>query len=115
MNQDQADLVFQALAHATRREILDIVKQNPGCAVGEVAAKFDTSRIAIMKHLKILYDAELVITEKQGRARLLYLNVVPIQLIYDRWTDEYASFWSGQLANIKYAVEQSTAKDNNND
>lgn len=111
MDSDQANLVFQALAHATRRQILDIVRAHPGCTVGEVAARFDTSRIAIMKHLKLLYESQLILTEKQGRTRLLYLNVMPIQLIYDRWTDEYAAFWGGQLADIKYAVERGKKDD----
>ena len=105
MNPKQTDLVFQALSHKTRRDILDIVKQQPGCSVSDVAARFDTSRIAIMKHLRILYDAELLLTEKQGRQRSLFLNVMPIQLIYDRWTDEYAAFWAGHLADLKYRIE----------
>lgn len=108
---DSTDLVFRALAHVTRRQILDIVKDNPGCTVGHVADQFDASRIVVMKHLKMLYDSELVLTERQGRTRHLYLNVVPIQLIYDRWTDEYGAFWGGHLADLKYKVERGHKND----
>ena len=99
------DTTLRALANSTRRRILDIVRDNPGCNVNEVARHFDTTRIAIMKHLRILAEAQLLISEKQGRSRLLYRNLVPIQLIYDRWTDEYSAFWAGQLADLKYRVE----------
>jgi predicted transcriptional regulator len=58
-----------------------------------------------MKHLRILERARLLISEKRGRNRALYRNLVPIQLVYDRWTDEYSAFWAGQLADLKYRVE----------
>lgn len=107
--EDRADLVFQALAHAQRRKILDIVRADPGCTVSAVAQHFDTTRIAVMKHLNVLFEADLLLSEKVGRSRHLYLNLIPIQLIYDRWTDEYAGFWSGHLADIKYKVEKKYA------
>ena len=106
MNEETVDYVLYALSHASRRKILDIVKENPGCNVNAIARHFDTTRIAIMKHLKILQDADLLLSEKQGRSRLFYQNLVPIQLIYDRWTDKYGGFWAGQLADIKYKVER---------
>ena len=99
------DAVLRALANSTRRRILDIVRDEPGCNVNEVSRHFDTSRIAIMKHLRILEEAQLLVSEKSGRNRRLYRNLVPIQLIYDRWTDEYSGFWAGQLADLKYRVE----------
>lgn len=99
------DQTLQALSHRDRRAILDLVQQSPGCTVSHVASHFDTSRIAIMKHLRILEDAGLLITEKHGRSRHLYQNLMPIQLIYDRWTDEYSGFWAGHLADLKYRVE----------
>jgi len=110
LDENQADTVFQALAHAQRRKILDLVRANPGCTVSEVVKEFDTSRIAVMKHLNVLYEADLLIHEKLGRSRHLYLNVIPIQLIYDRWSDDYAEFWGGKLADIKYAVESQSKK-----
>ena len=105
MNEKKMDQVLQALSHSSRRKILDIVRQKPGCSVSEVVKHFDTTRIAVMKHLRVLEDADLLITEKHGRSRLLYQNLVPIQLIYDRWTDDYSAFWAGHVADLKYRVE----------
>jgi predicted transcriptional regulator len=98
--------VFDALGNETRRRILDLIKADPGCTVGELAAHFDVTRIAVMHHLRQLEDCELVISRKDGRARRLYHNPVPIQLIYDRWTTEYSGFWASKMADVKYAVEQ---------
>jgi DNA-binding transcriptional ArsR family regulator len=101
------DAVFQALAHESRRRMLDIVRECPGISVGALASEFDVSRIAVMKHLAVLEDALLLVSEKDGRARKLYFNAVPIQMIYDRWTDEYSAYWGGEVARIKYLAEQS--------
>ena len=103
---DNMDAVFQAMAHETRRRILDIVKSSPGCSVGVLAGHFDVSRIAIMNHLAVLDKAGLVISERRGRSRLLYLNAAPIQMIYERWTDEYSAYWAEQMVDIKTASEQ---------
>lgn len=102
--------VFDALGSATRRRILDIVKNDPGCSVGDVAAHFDTSRIAVMRHLQVLESADLLISRKDGRRRRLYHNAVPIQLVYDRWTSEYSALWSGRMAEVKYRVESRGGK-----
>ena len=111
MNPDSMDSLFHALAHAGRRKILDIVKNNPGSRVTDVCAHFDVSRIAVMKHLNLLEDAGLIVSEREGRVRRLYFNVVPIQLMYDRWTDEYSSYWAGRMADIKYQVETAQRSD----
>jgi DNA-binding transcriptional ArsR family regulator len=66
---------------------------------------FEISRIAVMKHLRVLERSELVISQKQGRTRQLYFNAVPIQLVYDRWTTEYSAYWAGKLTRIKYRIE----------
>jgi len=100
------DNAFQALANATRRVILDILRQQPGLSVGEMASHFDVSRVAIMNHLAVLEKAELVVSQKEGRVRRLYLNVMPIQMIYERWTDEYQAHWASKLSQIKYAAER---------
>lgn len=105
MAPDSMDPVFQALAHPARRRILDILKASPGTPVGAVCEHFDMSRIAVMKHLKILEEAQLVVSEKAGRSRLLYHNTVPIQMIYDRWTTEYSQHWAGRLTGLKYKIE----------
>lgn len=99
------DAVFQALANESRRRMLDIVKGKPGIGVGALASEFDVSRIAVMKHLAVLEEAGLVVSEKDGRTRRLYFNAVPIQLIHERWTTEYSAYWAGQLTHIKYMAE----------
>ena len=103
--------VFDALGSATRRRILDIVKSDPGCTVGVVAAEFDTTRIAVMHHIRMLEDAQLLISQKEGRKRRLYHNAVPIQLIYDRWTTEYSALWAGRMADIQARVEARATKE----
>ncbi|HNP36041.1 MAG TPA: helix-turn-helix domain-containing protein [Woeseiaceae bacterium] len=99
------DAVFQALAHESRRRILDTVKARPGIGVGTLASEFDVSRIAVMKHLRVLEQGDLIVSEKEGRTRRLYFNAVPIQLIHERWTTEYSAYWSGNLTRIKYLAE----------
>ena len=105
MKPTSMDNVFQALASRTRRSMLDIVKNNPGCSVNDVCAHFEMSRIAVMKHLSLLETAELIISQKSGRVRQLYFNAVPIQMIYDRWTTEYSAFWASQMTDLKFAIE----------
>jgi DNA-binding transcriptional ArsR family regulator len=105
MLRDEMDAVFHALAHHDRRRIVDVVRANPGCCVEDVCAHFTVSRVAVLKHLRVLQRADLIVSEKKGRKRTLYFNVVPIQLIYDRWATELSAHWAGTLADIKYRVE----------
>lgn len=107
---DDMDAVFHALAHTTRRQILDLVRATPGQGVGELAKAFDVSRIAIMNHLSVLEAAGLLISEKDGRTRRLYINLAPIQMIHDRWTDTYSQHWASRLTGIKYAAEAAARK-----
>lgn len=107
MQEHQLDAVFQALASQVRRQILDIVADAPGCGVGHVADHFDLSRIGVLKHINVLEDAGLLVSEKVGRDRPLHVNLAPLQLIQERWSDRYRSFWAGQLTRLKYAVEGS--------
>lgn len=99
------DAIFQALAHESRRRMLDMVKECPGIGVGVLAREFDVSRIAVMKHLGVLEQAGLLVSEKDGRTRRLYFNAVPIQMIHDRWTTEFSAYWSGNVTQIKYVAE----------
>lgn len=99
------DAVFQALAHESRRRMLDIVKENPGVAVGALAAGFDVTRIAVMKHLAVLEEARLIVSEKDGRTRRLYFNAAPIRMIYDRWTDDLSGHFASEVLRIKAAAE----------
>ena len=99
------DKVFNALAHETRRQILDFVMQHAGALSGEIADQFGISRIAVSKHIKILEQANLLIIEKSGRERLHYFNPMPIQTIYDRWTNEYSQFFAPKLNAFKTDLE----------
>lgn len=99
------DKTFQALANNTRRQILDLVKDKPGCLVNDICAHFTISRIAVMKHLKILQGANLLISEKVGKERHHYFNVIPIQQIYERWTDQYSRFMASKLTDFKLQIE----------
>ena len=102
---DDLDAVFMALGHRDRRRILDLVRNNPGCRAEDLGPHFTTSRVAILKHLKVLTRAELIVSRKVGRELLLYFNVVPIQIIYDRWATEFSALWAGPIAQLKYRVE----------
>jgi len=102
---DDMDLVFHALAHQTRRRILDLARDKPGQSVGELAQAFDVSRIAIMNHLKVLEEAGLLISQKDGRTRRLYLNAMPIKAIQDRWIDAFGEAWVDRMTFIKQAAE----------
>ncbi len=96
---------FHALSHPARRRILDIVRADAGTNISAVCSHFSMSRIAVMKHVNVLEEADLLLSERQGRERHLYFNVVPIQMIYDRWTSRYSSLWAEHLTSVKYAVE----------
>ena len=106
MKSDEMDAVFGALASEPRRRILDILKKEPGCNVNRVCGFFDIGRVAVMKHLDVLEGANLVISERVGRERLLYFNPVPIHLIHERWTTEYSAFWARGLTRLKYRAEK---------
>ncbi len=99
------DQVFSALAHTTRREILDLVRDRPGIAVGELAKSFDVTRIAVMNHLNVLTNAGLITSRKVGRMRHLYLNAMPIQMIHERCIDGYSEHWLDRMSLIKQTAE----------
>lgn len=103
------DRVFGALASPVRRRILDVLKDQPGCSVHDVARHFDITRIAVMKHLDVLVAARLVLSVKEGRTRVLHFNPVPIQAIYDRWTTEFSRHWAARMTRVKYRVEAAGA------
>lgn len=101
----EADALFAALASAERRRMLDLVVAQPGLHIAALGSHFAMSDVAVLKHVKVLEAAGLLITERSGRQRRLYFNVMPIQAIYERWTDAYSSFWAGEIADIKSRVE----------
>lgn len=100
------DAIFHALAHQVRRRILDIVKSQPGLSVNAICCHFEISRIAVSKHIKILEAADLLVIEKKGKENCHYFNVIPIQMIYERWTDEYSQFWASRLVKFKQELEE---------
>ena len=104
-NDEDMDAVFHALAHTARRQMLDLLRETPGLSVGELAKNFDVSRIAVMNHLTVLERANLVVSKKDGRARKLYLNAMPIQDIHERWTDTFSAHWAERVNIIKNAAE----------
>ncbi len=105
MKPESMNDLFHALASEPRREMLDIIRDQPGCSVADVCRYFDVSRIAVMKHLGVLEKADLIISDKVGRTRRLYFNAAPIQMIYERWTSEYSAMWAGRLTEFKRQVE----------
>jgi len=109
------DSVFHALAHSIRRQILDYVLAHPGCSAGDISQQFQISRIAVGKHIKILQQAELLVIEKSGRTSLHYFNAMPIQMIYDRWTDEYSQFFASHLNAFKLQIESEQESDQTED
>ena len=106
MKPESMDKLFHALASAARRRILDILKERPGASVLEISRHFDVSRIAVMKHINVLEGAGLIVSEKRGRIRHLYFNVVPIQQIHERWASEYSALWAGALTTFKQHIEK---------
>ena len=100
------DTVFRALADNTRREILDVLFEREGRSLGELEARFDMTRFGVMKHVKVLEEAGLVVTRKVGRLRLHYLNPVPIREIHDRWTGKFAARASGALLSLRAGLEK---------
>ena len=99
------DLVFKALADPTRRFLLDLLFQREGRTLGELEREVEMTRIGVMKHLRVLEDAELVITRRSGREKLHFLNVVPIRLVHDRWINKYTERQVSALTELKAELE----------
>lgn len=100
------DRIFRALADPTRRAILDALFERDGRSVGELAALFEDrlTRFAVMKHLAVLEEADLVVRLSQGRSRVLYLNPVPIEMIANRWISKYAARFTAALVDLHDTV-----------
>ena len=103
------DLVFKALADRTRRFLLDRLFARDGRTLTELESELEMTRFGVMKHLRILEDAGLVITRKVGREKLHYLNPVPIRLVYDRWIDKFTERRVSALTNLKRQLEEESA------
>jgi uncharacterized protein YndB with AHSA1/START domain len=104
------DDVFKALADSTRRSLLDELYRGDGKTLTELEAKFDMTRFGVMKHLKQLEEAGLILTRRRGREKLHFLNAVPIRQVYDRWVSKYAEPWAATLTGLKTDLEQTMEK-----
>ena len=100
------DRVFKALADPTRRLLLDRLFTRDARTLGELEAEVDMTRFGVMKHLRVLEDAGLVVTRRSGRQKLHFLNPVPIRLIHDRWIDKYTAGPAAYLADLKRSLEE---------
>ena len=98
--------MFKALADATRRRLLDRLFKRGGQTLGELESAAEMTRFGVMKHLRVLENAGLVVTQKVGREKLHYLNPVPIRLIQERWIHKYAEGPASALAHLKRTVEK---------
>jgi DNA-binding transcriptional ArsR family regulator len=101
------DEVFKALADRTRRELLDALFTQDGQTLTALEERLPMTRFGVMKHLKVLEEAGLVLTRKRGREKVHYLNPVPIRLIHDRWVSKYAEPWAAGLTELKTNLEDS--------
>ena len=99
------NLVFKALADPTRRFLLDLLFEREGRTLTERESQVDMTRIGVMKHLRLLEEAGLIVTRRSGREKLHFLNPVPIRLIHDRWIDKYTEHHASALANLKTNLE----------
>jgi uncharacterized protein YndB with AHSA1/START domain/DNA-binding transcriptional ArsR family regulator len=104
------DAVFRALADPTRRSLLDELFREDGQTLSALAGRFEMSRFGVMKHLKQLEEAGLVVTKRQGREKLHFLNPVPIRLVHDRWVSKYAEPWAAGLSDLKQRLENPMEK-----
>ena len=101
--------MFRALADPTRRSLLDELFREDGQTLSQLEERFEMSRFGVMKHLKQLEEAGLVVTRRRGREKLHFLNPVPIRLIHDRWIDKYTERRVSALADLKTELEEETA------
>ncbi len=101
------ELVFKALADASRRHLLDALFVRDGQSLGELEDGLDMTRFGVMKHLRLLEEAGLVVTKKEGRRKLHFLNPVPIRLIHDRWIDKFTERRVAALTDLKQELEKS--------
>jgi len=104
------DAVFKALADPTRRSLLDELFAQDGQTLSALEARFDITRFGVMKHLKQLEEAGLVVTRRRGREKLHFLNPVPIRLVHDRWVSKYAEPWTSGLSDLKNRLESPMEK-----
>jgi DNA-binding transcriptional ArsR family regulator len=101
------DAVFKALADPTRRFLLDLLFERDGRTLTELESELEMTRFGVMKHLRVLEESGLVVTQRSGREKLHYLNPVPIRLIHDRWIDKFRERHVSALTELKTKLEES--------
>jgi uncharacterized protein YndB with AHSA1/START domain/DNA-binding transcriptional ArsR family regulator len=104
------DAVFRALADPTRRSLLDELFKNDGQTLSALEERLPMTRFGVMKHLKLLEEAGLVVSRRRGREKLHFLNPVPIRLVHDRWVSKYAEPWAAGLTDLKHELEKTMEK-----
>jgi len=104
------DEVFKALADPTRRHLLDNLFKEDGQSLVDLEQRLPMTRFGVMKHLKLLEEAGLVVTRRQGRKKLHFLNAVPIRLIHDRWVNKFTEPWVAALSDLKRDLEAESMK-----
>lgn len=102
------DEVFRALADPTRRTLLDELFKQDGQTLSALQGRLPMTRFGVMKHLKVLEEAGLVVAKRRGREKLHFLNAVPIRLVHDRWVDKYTALWAAALSELKHKLEDRT-------
>ena len=102
---DLLHAVFRALADPSRRHLLDLLFERDGRTLSELESELTMTRFGVMKHLRVLEEASLVVTRKQGREKLHFLNPVPIRMIHDRWIDKYTERRVTALLDLKRELE----------
>jgi uncharacterized protein YndB with AHSA1/START domain len=100
------DEIFKALADRTRRSLLDELFREDGQTLSALEEQLPMTRFGVMKHLKVLEEAGLIVTKRRGREKLHFLNAVPIRLVHDRWVSKYAEPWAATLSELKNAIEE---------
>jgi DNA-binding transcriptional ArsR family regulator/uncharacterized protein YndB with AHSA1/START domain len=100
------DDVFKALADPSRRTLLDALFAEDGQTLTELERRLPMTRFGVMKHLRVLEEAGVVVIKRRGREKLHFLNAVPIRLIYDRWVSKYAEPWAATLTGLKHELEE---------
>src|SRR5579862_8316150 len=104
------DDVFKALADPTRRSLLDELFREDGQTLTTLQERFAMTRFGVMKHLKVLEEAGLVVTKRRGREKHHFLNPIPIRLVHDRWVSKYAEQWAAGLTGLKSELETTMEK-----
>lgn len=104
--QNVMNAVFKALADPTRRRLLDMLFRRDGQTLGQLERRIDMTRFGVMKHLRVLEDAGVIVTKRRGQEKLHFLNAVPIRQIHDRWIDKYSAPFAALLTGLKKHIEE---------